>query len=136
MRLARKIVMYLLFVGMLMTVYDSFENYRMNGDDFARDPKVLYEIYEELPVPSETEEAEKEENIRKRSSLSLNVYYHTEWPIEEIMQFYESRLTSDGWQMVEKQKDNVVTFKKEKWKISVIEEKDEYRVHIYKFYTH
>lgn len=89
-----------------------------------------------MPVPSETEEAEKEESIRKRSSLSLNVYYHTEWPIEKIIQFYESRLTSDGWQMVEKQKDNVVTFKKEKWKISVIEEKDEYRVHIYKFYTH
>ncbi|SDH05880.1 hypothetical protein SAMN05216584_1331, partial [Selenomonas sp. WCT3] len=36
--MVRKIVMYLLFVGMLLSVYDSFENYMINGDDFSRDP--------------------------------------------------------------------------------------------------
>ena len=59
MRLARKIVMYLVFAGMLLSVYDEFANYMENGDDFKRDPKVLYEIYGELPIPDNTNEIEK-----------------------------------------------------------------------------
>lgn len=136
MRLARKIVMYLVFAGMLLSVYDEFANYMENGDDFKRDPKIMYEIYDGLPVPDKTEEVEKNEAIRERSSVSLNVYYHTELSIEEVMQFYNSQLTHDGWQKVKNQGGKGLVYKKEKWKISIQEEKNTYRVHIYKFYTY
>ncbi|TYZ30251.1 hypothetical protein FZ041_02940 [Selenomonas caprae] len=100
-RVVRKIVMYLLLVGMLLSVYDSFENYMINGDDFSRDPQVMYEIYDELPIPDNTKEIERKEFIRKRYSLSLYVYYHTSLPDEDIRQFYIEKLVDKGWQQIE-----------------------------------
>lgn len=132
----RKIVLYFMACFMLFFVYSAFMNYMENGDDFKRDPKIMYEIYEGLPVPDKTEEVEKKEAIRERSSVSLNVYYHTELSIEEVMQFYNSQLTHDGWQKVKNQGGKGLVYKKEKWKISIQEEKNTYRVHIYKFYTY
>ena len=46
-------------VCMLLSLYDSVMNYVDNGDDFERDPKVLYEIYDALPIPDKTQEMEK-----------------------------------------------------------------------------
>jgi len=132
----RKIVMYLLFVGMLLSVYDSFENYRINGDDFARDPKVMYEIYDELPILDNTDEIEKKEFIKKRYSLSLYVYYRTSLSDTEIRQFYSEKLSDKGWQQIEDQGGKGIAFKKGRWEISIHSELDKYYVDIYKFYTH
>ncbi|MCR5439354.1 MAG: hypothetical protein K6F01_08005 [Selenomonas sp.] len=134
--MVRKIVMYLLFVGMLLSVYDSFENYRINGDDFARDPKVMYEIYDELPIPDNTDEIEKKEFIKKRYSLSLYVYYRTNLSDTEIRQFYSEKLSDKGWQQIEDQGGKGIAFKKGRWEISIHSELDKYYVDIYKFYTH
>ena len=128
--------MYLLFVGMLLSVYDSFENYRINGDDFARDPKVMYEIYDELPIPDNTDEIEKKEFIKKRYSLSLYVYYRTSLSDTEIRQFYSEKLSDKGWQQIEDQGGKGIAFKKGIWEISIHSELDKYYVDIYKFYTH
>ena len=128
--------MYLLFVGMLLSVYDSFENYRINGDDFARDPKVMYEIYDELPIPDNTDEIEKKEFIKKRYSLSLYVYYRTSLSDTEIRQFYSEKLSDKGWQQIEDQGGKGIAFKKGRWEISIHSELDKYYVDIYKFYTH
>ena len=134
--MVRKIVMYLLFVGMLLSVYDSFENYRINGDDFARDPKVMYEIYDELPILDNTDEIEKKEFIKKRYSLSLYVYYRTSLSDTEIRQFYSEKLSDKGWQQIEDQGGKGIAFKKGRWEISIHSELDKYYVDIYKFYTH
>ena len=128
--------MYLFFVGMLLSVYDSFENYRINGDDFARDPKVMYEIYDELPILDNTDEIEKKEFIKKRYSLSLYVYYRTSLSDTEIRQFYSEKLSDKGWQQIEDQGGKGIAFKKGRWEISIHSELDKYYVDIYKFYTH
>ena len=133
--MVRKIVMYLLFVGMLLSVYDSFENYMINGDDFSRDPKVMYEIYDELPIPDNTKEIERKEFIRKRYSLSLYVYYHTSLSDEYIRQFYIEKLVDKGWQQIEDQGGTGIAFKKGRWEISVHNEVDKYFVDIYKIYS-
>ena len=137
MRLARKIVMYLVFAGMLLSVYDEFANYMENGDDFARDPKVMYEIYGELPIPDNTNEIEKKESIRERYSVSLDIYYCTRLSKEQIKRFYIMYLTDKGWKQIDKQDGNcMVLFKKDKWKIAVQDENEKYRVNIYKIYRY
>lgn len=136
MQLGRKLAYYIFAIIMLMTVYDSFENYRINGDDFARDPKAMYEIYDELPIPDNTDEIEKKEFIKKRYSLSLYVYYRTNLSDTEIRQFYSEKLSDKGWQQIEDQGGKGIAFKKGRWEISIHSELDKYYVHIYKFYTH
>lgn len=128
--------MVLLFMAacMLLSLYDSVMNYVDNGDDFERDPKVLYEIYDALPIPDKTKEMEKKESIRNRSSVSLDVYYHTSLSNEQIRQFYITYLPDKGGRL--KIKGDGIAFKKEEWIIAVYDENDKYRVDICKVYRY
>ena len=137
MQRAKKIVVYLMALWLLCFLYSAVMNYWENGDDFKRDPKVLYEIYGELPIPDNTNEIEKKESIRERYSVSLDIYYCTRLSKEQIKRFYIMYLTDKGWKQIDKQDGNcMVLFKKDKWKIAVQDENDKYRVNIYKIYRY
>jgi hypothetical protein len=137
MQRAKKIVVYLMALWLLCFLYSAVMNYWENGDDFKRDPKVLYEIYGELPIPDNTNEIEKKESIRERYSVSLDIYYCTRLSKEQIKRFYIMYLTDKGWKQIDKQDGNcMVLFKKDKWKIAVQDENEKYRVNIYKIYRY
>ena len=137
MQRAKKIVVYLMALWLLCFLYSAVMNYWENGDDFKRDPKVLYEIYGELPIPDNTNEIEKKESIRERYSVSLDIYYCTRLSKEQIKRFYVMYLTDKGWKQIDKQDGNcMVLFKKDKWKIAVQDENEKYRVNIYKIYRY
>jgi len=137
MQRAKKIVVYLMALWLLFFLYSAVMNYWENGDDFKRDPKVLYEIYGELPIPDNTNEIEKKESIRERYSVSLDIYYCTRLSKEQIKRFYIMYLTDKGWKQIDKQDGNcMVLFKKDKWKIAVQDENEKYRVNIYKIYRY
>ncbi|WP_296784690.1 hypothetical protein [Selenomonas sp.] len=137
MQRAKKIVVYLMALWLLCFLYSAVMNYWENGDDFKRDPKVLYEIYGELPIPDNTNEIEKIESIRERYSVSLDIYYCTRLSKEQIKRFYIMYLTDKGWKQIDKQDGNcMVLFKKDKWKIAVQDENEKYRVNIYKIYRY
>lgn len=137
MQRAKKIVVYLMALWLLCFLYSAVMNYWENGDDFKRDPKVLYEIYGELPIPDNTNEIEKIESIRERYSVSLDIYYCTRLSKNQIKRFYIMYLTDKGWKQIDKQDGNcMVLFKKDKWKIAVQDENEKYRVNIYKIYRY
>lgn len=136
MKQARKLVLLFMAVCILLSLYGSVMNYIENGNDFERDPKVVYEIYDDLPIPDKTQEIEKKESIRERSSVSLDVYYHTNLSNEQIRQFYIRNLPDKGWIQIEDQGGDGIAFKKGKWKIAVHDDKDKYRVDIYKIYRY
>ncbi|SDG74724.1 hypothetical protein SAMN05216584_1332 [Selenomonas sp. WCT3] len=137
MQRAKKIVVYLMVLWLLCFLYSAVMNYWENGNDFKRDPKVLYEIYGELPIPDNTNEIEKKESIRERYSVSLDIYYCTRLSKEQIKRFYIMYLTDKGWKQIDKQDGNcMVLFKKDKWKIAVQDENEKYRVNIYKIYRY
>ncbi|BAL82524.1 hypothetical protein SELR_08160 [Selenomonas ruminantium subsp. lactilytica TAM6421] len=130
----KKITMaFICFCSTLSLLYTAM-NYKVNGDAFQKDPQIILEIYEDLPIPECTKEVKKKDKSRPRSSVFLKVYYYTELSNEQIMNFYVEQFTKRGWKQIEYKGGIGVLFKKDDWKIAVNKGEENYSLEIFKFY--
>ncbi|WP_041914297.1 hypothetical protein [Selenomonas ruminantium] len=130
----KKIAMYIVGMFAVLSLLHTIVNYSINGDDFQKDPKVMVEIYDSLPIPEYTKEVDKKDISRPRTSAFLDIYYHTDLPNDKIMNYYIDKLTKDGWKQIEYRGGKGILFQKGKWKIAVNEGESEYNLEIFKFY--
>ncbi|SHK97486.1 hypothetical protein SAMN05216582_12834 [Selenomonas ruminantium] len=130
----KKITMCIVCVFVLLSLLHTVLNYSINGDDFQKDPKVMLEIYDSLPIPERTREIDKKDISRPRTSVFWDIYYHTDLPNNQIMSFYVEELSKKGWEQIEYRGGKGILFQKNKWKIAVNEGDSEYNLEIFKFY--
>ena len=130
----KKISMCIFFALGVLSLWHTVMNYSINGDDFQKDPKVMMEIYNDLPIPESTTEIDKKDISRPRTSAFLDIYYHTDLPNNQIISFYVEELSRKGWKQIEYRGGKGVLFQKDKWKIAVNEGDLEYNLEIFKFY--
>lgn len=131
----KRILHYIVIIGVLLSLYDVTMNFMYHSDDFEKDPKEMYEIYEELPLPEKTDELGKKEMIRKRHFVSLDIDYCTDLSNTRIREFYIERLPLAGWYQVDDLGGDGIAFARSGWKISIHNENKKYNLYICKSYN-
>lgn len=129
----RKMIFLIAFV-MLLFLYTIAMDCFVDDGKSKEDTRILYEIYNELPVPEFTSEIRKKEMIRKRYCVSLEIDYRTDVDGARLGKFYIENLTEKGWIQIEDKGGNGIAFKRGGWEMYIHKGKEKYSLDICKFY--